>query len=221
MKQKLDALLPLPDGCADAASFLRDFRGQRETLEQRRGEIHRIQVEKAALIGTAPQSEPAEATERLELAHSAFSRAIREGEAIERIRHDFTQLRAELDADTLAPWQAHLAEVLAPLTLDRYQGLTPDLAKAARSDLTEVPFTALSAGTRASLGLALRLSMARWFLEGRDGFLLLDDPLVDLDPERQESAATLLRHFAKDKQVILFTCHPAHAMVLGGHRIEL
>ena len=221
LKQKLDALLPLPDGCADAASFLRDFRGQRETLEQRRGEIHRIQVEKAALIGTAPQSEPAEATERLELAHSAFSRATREGEAIERIRHDFTQLRAELDADTLAPWQAHLAEVLAPLTLDRYQGLTPDLAKAARSDSTEVPFTALSAGTRASLGLALSLSMARWFLEGRDGFLLLDDPFVDLDPERQESAATLLRHFARDKQVILFTCHPAHAMVLGGHRIEL
>jgi DNA repair protein SbcC/Rad50 len=220
LKQKLEALQPLPEGCVDAAGFLRDFRVQRETLEQRRGEIHRIQVEKAALVGTAPESEPAEAAERLELAQAAFSRALREGEAIERIRRDFTQLRAELDADTLAPWQAHLAEVLAPLTRDRYQGLTPDLAKAARAD-AEVPFAALSAGTRASFGLAVRLSMARWFLEGRDGFLLLDDPFVDLDPARQESAATLLRHFAGDKQVILFTCHPAHAALLGGHRIEL
>jgi exonuclease SbcC len=212
LKQKLEALQPLPDGCADAAGFLRDFRVQRETLELRRGEIHRIQVEKAALVGTAPESEPAEAAERLELANAAFSRTLREGEAVERIRRDFTQLRAELDADTLAPWQAHLAEVLAPLTRDRYQGLTPDLAKAARTD-AEVPFTALSAGTRASFGLAVRLSMARWFLEGRDGFLLLDDPFVDLDPARQESAG--------DKQVILFTCHPAHAALLRGHRIEL
>lgn len=221
LKQKLEALHPLPDGYADAASFLRDFRVQRETLEQRRSEIHWIQVEKAALVGTAPECEPAEAAERLDLANAAFSRTLREGEAVERIRRDFARLRAELDADTLAPWQAHLAEVLAPLTCDRYQGLTPDLAKVARTDAADVPFASLSAGTRASLGLAVRLSMARWFLEGRDGFLLLDDPFVDLDPARQETAATLLRHFAGDKQVILFTCHPAHATLLGGHRIEL
>lgn len=221
LKQKLEALHPIPEGYSDAAAFLRDFRVQRETLEQRRGEIHRVQIEKATLVGSAPEREPAEASERLEIANAAFSRSLREGEAIERIRRDFSQLRAELDADTLAPWQTHLGEVLAPLTRDRYDGLTADLGKAARADSVKIPLAVLSTGTRASLGLALRLSMARWFLEERDGFLLLDDPFVDLDPERQESAATLLRHFAQDKQVILFTCHPAHATLLGGHRVDL
>ncbi|PAW64399.1 MAG: hypothetical protein B9S36_02540 [Verrucomicrobiia bacterium Tous-C2TDCM] len=221
LKQKLEALHPIPEGYSDAAAFLRDFRVQRETLEQRRGEIHRVQIEKATLVGSAPDREPAEASERLEIANAAFSRSLREGEAIERIRRDFSQLRAELDADTLAPWQNHLGEVLAPLTRDRYDGLTADLGKAARADSVKIPLAVLSTGTRASLGLALRLSMARWFLEERDGFLLLDDPFVDLDPERQESAATLLRHFAQDKQVILFTCHPAHATLLGGHRVDL
>ena len=84
-----------------------------------------------------------------------------------------------------------------------------------------MPFGSLSAGTFACLGLAVRLSMARWFLEGRDGFLILDDPLVDLDPARQVAATAMLKRFAEDKQVILLTCHPSHADLLGGNRIEL
>lgn len=221
VKQKIEALHPLPEGTPDAASFLHDFRTKRSELEQHRGELHQLLLEKAELVATAPAFEPADAMERLDLANAALTRARREGETIRRIRREYEQLRAELDADTLAPWHTHLAEVLAPLTRDRYRGLTPDLSKAARADATAIPFAALSAGTRASLGLALRLSMARWFLEGRDGFLLLDDPFVDLDPDRQADAAALLRHFAADKQVVLFTCHPAHATLLGGHRIEL
>ena len=37
--------------------------------------------------------------------------------------------------------------------------------------------------------------------------------LVDLDPERQERAAGVLERFAArpNRQVLLFTCHPAHA----------
>jgi len=44
---------------------------------------------------------------------------------------------------------------------------------------------------------------------------------VDLDPQRQERAAAVIQEFAEGKQVILFTCHPAHAKLLGGHRVEL
>ena len=85
----------------------------------------------------------------------------------------------------------------------------------------KVPFAVLSIGTRACLGLAVRLSMARWFLADRRGFLVLDDPFVDLDPERQQAAAAILQKFAKEKQVILFTCHPRHAEILGGETIAL
>ncbi len=55
----------------------------------------------------------------------------------------------------------------------------------------------------------------------RQGFLLLDDPLVDLDPERQEATAEGLRRFSSGKQVILFTCHPHHAQLLGGKSTEV
>jgi exonuclease SbcC len=76
-------------------------------------------------------------------------------------------------------------------------------------------------GTKAGLGLALRLSMAGYFLKDLEGFLILDDPMVDMDPERQKAAADVVRGFSKNKQVILFTCHPNHAEMLGGNLIRL
>ena len=116
----------------------------------------------------------------------------------------------------------HLAEVVFPLTQERYT--TIDLADGAfdrESDNVKVPFDVLSMGTRACLGLAVRLSMARWFLADRGGFLVLDDPFVDLDPERQQAAAAILQNFGKEKPGILFTCHPQHAELLGGATISL
>lgn len=223
LAEELAGLAPLPEGCTDAAAFLREFRARREERERLRSELGRLQVEKAELAGAAPEIEPAEAAEALAAAESAFVCARREGEALDRIRCDFDALRDELDADTLGPWRRHLGEILAPLTSGRYLGLAEGegLSAARRADKLEIPFSALSAGARASFGLAVRLSMARWFLEGRSGFLLLDDPLVDLDPSRQDAAAAMLGRFGEDKQVVVFTCHPGHAERLGGRLVEL
>jgi exonuclease SbcC len=76
-----------------------------------------------------------------------------------------------------------------------------------------LPFDRLSGGTRGLFALALRLSMAEAYLGEEEGFLILDDPLVDLDPERQERASAVLARFAgrPGRQLLLFTCHPAHA----------
>ena len=63
--------------------------------------------------------------------------------------------------------------------------------------------------------------MASKYMEDREGFIIMDDPFVDLDPQRQKQAAQVIRDFAKGKQVIIFTCHPAHANLLGGQIIEL
>ena len=73
------------------------------------------------------------------------------------------------------------------------------------------------------MGLAVRLAMAAVFLNGRRGFLVMDDPLVDMDPSRRRQAAALLRDYAEDdgRQVIVFTCHPSHAEILGGRKVEL
>ena len=127
-----------------------------------------------------------------------------------------------MDEDTLQPWLEHFAEVVAPISGQRYRAIDLESNTFSHAGTgMDVPFQVLSMGTRACLGLAVRLSMARWFLKDRRGFLVLDDPLVDLDPQRQEEAAAMLKGFAEDKQVILLTCHPRHAEILGGETIQM
>jgi exonuclease SbcC len=79
----------------------------------------------------------------------------------------------------------------------------------------------LSAGTKDSLALALRLAMASYFLGDADGFMLLDDPLVNMDPDRQRAAAKSLREFGSSRQLIVFTCHPQAAKLLGGNLVRI
>lgn len=68
---------------------------------------------------------------------------------------------------------------------------------------------ALSRGTREQLYLALRLA---WIDErashGRTLPLILDDILVNADPDRQRRLVDLLRIFGERYQVLYLTCHP-------------
>jgi exonuclease SbcC len=51
--------------------------------------------------------------------------------------------------------------------------------------------------------------------------MIMDDPLVYLDPERKAQAAAVLQEFARKKQLIVTTCDPATADLLGGNIIRL
>ena len=69
-----------------------------------------------------------------------------------------------------------------------YRNIPPESSLPAglvRGDGQSLPFDLLSEGTKDIFALALRLAMAEFFLSKKKGFLILDDPLVDLDPDRQ------------------------------------
>ena len=72
----------------------------------------------------------------------------------------------------------------------------------------------LSQGTLGSLALATRLALAELYLDGMNGFLLMDDPFTDMDEARRRAAMQAVGSFAKDHQVLIFTCHPQHAAEL-------
>jgi len=76
---------------------------------------------------------------------------------------------------------------------------------------TSLPTELLSQGTLGSLALATRLALAELYLKDDNGFLVMDDPFTDMDPDRRKAAAVALSSFAKERQVLLFTCHPLHA----------
>jgi exonuclease SbcC len=129
-----------------------------------------------------------------------------------------------MDVDTFTDLKKGMEETVSHLTARRYTriemaGCLPE--GFLRGDGMHLPYDLLSQGTKNILSLALRLVMAEHFLKDADGFLMMDDPLVDLDPERQDRAAETLKLFSKKKQLLLFTCHPSSAALLGGHLINL
>jgi len=73
----------------------------------------------------------------------------------------------------------------------------------------------LSAGTIDQLYLAVRLAICELALPGDNPCpIILDDALVYFDDERCKNALELLRGMAKDRQIILFTCHGREAAFL-------
>lgn len=82
----------------------------------------------------------------------------------------------------------------------------------------------LSRGTVEQVYLCLRLALAEQHHQALP--ILLDDIMVNFDPERAETTTRVLADVADDRQVIVFTCHPwivevMHEVVPDLHLVEL
>ncbi len=65
----------------------------------------------------------------------------------------------------------------------------------------------LSAGYQDMIGICMRLALVDVMYEGEKPFLILDDPFVNLDDEKQAAGMRLLTAVAKEYQIVYFTCH--------------
>lgn len=66
-----------------------------------------------------------------------------------------------------------------------------------------------SAGLADQVYLAIRLGLAREFGRHSEPLpVILDDVLVKFDPSRRANAARVILDFAREQQVLLFSCHP-------------
>ena len=102
------------------------------------------------------------------------------------------------------------AEYMSIMTGGKYDSLfiNRDFTVRARAQGDSVPRESeyLSAGTLDLLYLAVRLAVCRLALPEEDKCpIILDDPMVNFDAERQEKAMKLLEEIAKERQVILFS----------------
>ncbi len=103
-------------------------------------------------------------------------------------------------------------EIMSALTGGKYSALTFSReldASARRSEDTIAHEKAfLSQGSTDQLYLALRLAICELALpEGCSCPIILDDALVNFDDERMAQAMELLTELAKERQIILFSCH--------------
>lgn len=71
---------------------------------------------------------------------------------------------------------------------------------------------AYSRGTRDLFNLAARLALVDSLYEGEKPFIILDDPFTAFDDGKIKSAIKLMQQFAKDRQVIYFTCSKSRSI---------
>ncbi len=223
-QDRISRCAPLPDGFADADSFLRAWEAAQADAQRLRAEEGGLRERRSGLEARAPDQSSEELAGLLAQSQAHLQAVLRRGECIERISRIAGELLDGSDSTVTSVMRRDLEKTLAAMTAGRHAKIDMEGALPhglADSDGARLGRDLLSAGTKDSLALALRLVMARHFLAGTDGFLVMDDPLVDMDPERQQAAARVLRELAAEKQMILFTCHPATAQMLGGTLVEL
>jgi uncharacterized protein YhaN len=119
------------------------------------------------------------------------------------------------------------AELFSEVTSGRYVRLVPRTSgpggKARSMDAVEangraVDIGFLSRGTVEQLYLCLRIALAEEFAEQSVALpFLMDDVLVNLDPERAQAMAGVLARISARHQVLFFTCHPHVVEMLARH----
>ncbi len=85
----------------------------------------------------------------------------------------------------------------------------------------EDPFYRLSGGEREQVSLAVRLALAQVFAERLKLPVIIDDGLVNTDPDRMKRALDLIQTVGRNHQIIICTCHPESYRGIDAARIDL
>jgi len=109
------------------------------------------------------------------------------------------------------------------LTCERYEGVFSPLGEgrelhALLPDQKSLTPEKLSRGTAEQLYLALRFGfLADSAQKGTTLPVVMDEILVNFDPERAAAAARAIGKLAESHQILFFTCHPSTAQMLQTH----
>ena len=216
---ELNDLPNLPEGFN-----LVEFKERELRLTRNRDISHQLEVRKARLEAAQPQNTASELQDEIELLRGKKNQKVEEAKALKKVLDKLADILMRATDRPYLPFGNKLCEYLRRLSGGKYEisdngMMTPAEIKKIDSNLS-LPINMLSQGTSGILGLALRLAMADYFLDGY-GFLAFDDPMVDFDQNRQVYAAACLNEYSMEKQVLIFTCHYSHAEQLGGTLINL
>lgn len=201
----------------------RDAAGRRDTLvdqaEELRSAIARLDTEIAHL-------QEGDTPDRIEGRIEAVKQQIRDAkEERDRsfvlarvVREADRRFRDDHQPDLLRRAGDHLRHITAGRYEHIEMGETGDESLYLSGPATSAPRKvgeALSQGTREQVYLALRLAIIDHLDAGEERLpLFMDETLVNWDAWRRDRAFGLLERVAEQRQVFVFTCHPAMAAEL-------
>lgn len=223
-QSKLSNLPAIGEGF-DIELFRIEYLDVKSRLDANKNKFQQLEIERARLEGSQPESLSSELQDEIDLLQRQKEQKVEEAKAINKVLSKLDEILNRAPVNPYQAYEVNLSQYINTLTGGKYMAntdglVTPSLIRNAQTNLL-LPVELLSQGTAGVLGLSLRLAMADYYLEGQNGFLAFDDPMVDFDENRQQYAALCLNQYAENKQVLVFTCHQTHANQLGGNLINL
>jgi len=224
IEKEFDKLASLPEGYESAEACQNDCLEKEQTLEKLKEKHTNLRVELTIIENNVSENTTEEIEARLKEIEEKLEGFKKRAQAVLRVKKEFEKVVEEMDSETFKPLVSSFVGYLAPLTASRYKSSSMDGALPSgimKDSGGKMPLNLLSTGTRDGMALALRLAMSEYLLQNRQGFMIMDDPLVNLDPERKKAAAKVLKEFAQKFQLIITTCDPNTAKLLGGNQIKI
>lgn len=213
IKKVLEELPKLPDGFDSAAEFIENVELLAGQISELNEEITSLKFEKKDLEARAPDTSTEELKVMFEEAETNFKRIQKEGETLAKVLKRSIELLESLDSDTYKGLEKSFLKWLSSMTEDRFATieLDDDLpGQFITDDDRPLTYDLLSHGTKDSVSLAWRFALTEYFLNEGVGFIILDDSLVDMDPNRRGNAVKSIEKFSQKNQVLFLTCHPEY-----------
>jgi DNA repair protein SbcC/Rad50 len=223
-KKRLENLAALPEGFDETRSFLDHLRHLRKKKEELESTEYMQKLQLERLRDTMPEVSAEELMLSLDLAEVQFEKLVTRLNKLQIISRTLESVLKKMDTHSAKPLEDAFGGYLRLLTNNKYQGAAMDQLNVSilghEQKSTMIP-TLFSAGTYDTVALALRFALIDQFYKDKSSVLILDDCLVNLDPDRKALAISLIQLQAERHQLIFTTCHPETAASLGGHHIHL
>ena len=223
LKEQLEQLAPLPEEFSSNSDFSQNLSNLRNNLQEHQDNYRKAKDKYYDLEKEMPESSTEEMTAELNTIQGDFEKILQKGRTLLKVKAVFERKLEAMDQNTFDPLIKAFSKYLTTLTLDSYNtaDIDDDFNLEIQKGNVPMPLELLSTGTKDCVALALRLAIIEVLYEQKPGIIVLDDCLVDLDPQRKEKAVELIQQFAELHQVIFTTCNPHTAQELGGNIISL
>ena len=227
INKELIALAELPEEFETKDEFrqkLKDLRKIKESKTKAQNEKNQELIE---IQETMPDESLEELEENQANKERKFNSLEDRARRLLKVEAAFSETLAEMDEKSFEPLINSFSSHLNTLTAGNYQAsnindsFEIEIIKDDADRKLPVNMNILSFGTYDSVALALRFALYDNLFADKPGFIILDDCLVNLDPERTEKAIDLIKSFQDKYQIIFSTCDPETAKRLGGNIIDL
>jgi len=221
---ELSKLAALPENITNAELFITQFETTQLQERNLSDEINELRVEKSRLEGMVFDTTVAEYEDSINFLMIEKESKIQQAHSLITVNNKLEEIVNRTATNPYQLYHSKMRDYLEELTNGKYTDITIEKSVPAtikQGGEKELHVNQLSQGTSGLLGIALRLSMADYFLKDREGFLIFDDPMTDLDDNRQSTTSNCLMQYSSSRQVIIFTCHRSHYELFGGKKIEL